>query len=91
MNTKSITWIVIITIALIIFGIWMNAFADRRIKQLVIKNQERGITLSRSDRIYKYSPSGIRYFIECIEGREFILDFSGHNGFVAGPINDKEC
>ncbi len=91
MSVKQIIWIVIITIAMVIVGVLMNDFADRKAVENADQRQVDGITMSYSDRVYKYSPSGIRYFIECIEGREFISGRSGHSAFVAGPINDKEC
>jgi hypothetical protein len=53
---------------------------------------DRGVTIPMNERELSYSPSGVEYFVDCIEGREFIVSNPNTDRYaIAGPINDKEC
>lgn len=74
------------------FWYWMTLTEEARTLEMSITNNERGITIAEEDRNYKYSASGLKYFVECMEGRYFLItNPNGHSATAAGPINDEEC
>jgi len=91
-SRKFLGWIVFIIFMVVAWVLFLNDYADDRAAERAALNAERGITISEQERVYKYSPSGIKYYIDCIEGQEFIVGRTGrHGAWLAGPLNGKEC
>jgi len=77
-------------LALLIYGM-IYVIQKSNIEQAELR-AERGIATPMNKRELSYSPSGVEYFIDCIEGREFLVSNPNSDRYaIAGPINDKEC